>query len=192
MKRFTIALSLLLALSIGMAAAIPALAEEGKAKEEKVNHFLKVKTVDVYGKEFDPAIFEGKPIMINVWADWCGPCLHELPFLENLAKRYEDKITIIGLLAEGVKADEQGNPVPDEEKMQSAAKVLEEKGITYPCLVPEGVLLYLMEYVQAFPTTFFIDAEGTPQNLLTGANSEEGWAKIIDEFLLSIETKGHE
>jgi len=40
---------------------------------------------------------EGKPVVINLWASWCGPCREETPALEAMWKKYKDRVTIVGV-----------------------------------------------------------------------------------------------
>jgi thiol-disulfide isomerase/thioredoxin len=48
------------------------------------------KGVDVNGKEYTLADFRGKYVYIDVWATWCGPCRHEIPYLKKLDEDYKD------------------------------------------------------------------------------------------------------
>ncbi len=61
---------------------------------------LNWKLVDLDGKEFNLKAFEGSPLLVNLWAVWCGPCDTEMPSLGNLAddsKIAEYKIACIAL-----------------------------------------------------------------------------------------------
>ena len=43
------------------------------------------------------ASFRGKPVLLNLWATWCAPCVKEMPTLDALAVSLGDKVTVIAL-----------------------------------------------------------------------------------------------
>ena len=53
--------------------------------------------LDPAGKPVTLATFRGKPVLLNLWATWCGPCVKELPTLDALATREAGKLTVIPL-----------------------------------------------------------------------------------------------
>jgi len=53
---------------------------------------------DMYGKDVNLASFRGRPIILNFWATWCGPCKAEIPALIELADRYKaQRLTVLGV-----------------------------------------------------------------------------------------------
>ena len=52
---------------------------------------------DPTGKTVTLAAFKGKPVLLNLWATWCGPCVKELPTLDALAAREAGKLTVVTL-----------------------------------------------------------------------------------------------
>lgn len=71
-----------------------------KAKWDKLkagNPAPSFTATNVQGKSFTLNDFKGKPVYIDVWATWCGPCKREIPYLEQLIEKYGDKINFISV-----------------------------------------------------------------------------------------------
>ncbi|MDD4081089.1 MAG: TlpA disulfide reductase family protein [Eubacteriales bacterium] len=164
---------------------------------QRSNFFAGLELQDIYGEPFDASVFEGKPALINIWATWCNPCVVEMPHLDELAKEYAGKITIIGLHAEGVtvKDDEL---VPWEEQSEAARALAENLGLTFPLINPDANLFVLMNapdyglQVTVFPTTWLIDEAGTVAGVIPGSRDLEGWREEIDGFLKYLEDRSLE
>ncbi|WP_243451092.1 TlpA disulfide reductase family protein [Sphingosinicella sp. CPCC 101087] len=52
---------------------------------------------DPHGRPARLADFRGRPVLVNLWATWCGPCVVEMPSLDALAKREDDRLTVLAL-----------------------------------------------------------------------------------------------
>ena len=50
---------------------------------------------DPDGKTTSLAAFKGKPVLVNLWATWCGPCVVEMPTLDALAAREKDRLVVL-------------------------------------------------------------------------------------------------
>lgn len=118
--------------------------------------------VDLDGKKVSLADFKGKPVMVNFWATWCGPCKLEMPWLEEFHKKYEAD----GLVILGVESDE----VP-KSLVASTAKKL---GVTYPILLTDGKVEKPYGGVEGLPESFYVDRTGTVLIETAGIHDGEG------------------
>lgn len=180
------ALLLALVLTLSLGAALAETAEEAPVSD---HFFAGMKLTNLDGTPFDTSVFLGKPILLNIWATWCPPCVTEMPILDELAKEYEDKISIIGLHAESLTVSKEGELVDDEEKIGLAKEMKENMSLSYALINPDRTLFILMNdpqyglQVTALPTTWMIDAEGYVREVIPGARDKKGWAEAIDSFL---------
>lgn len=161
------------------------LANAEDAAQEIPNYFAMIKTVDINNEPFDATQFEGKRLMINIWADWCPPCRGEMPTLNKLAEEYKDKMMLVGMLPEGVQVTPEGKLEIVQEKLDLAKAVYDEMDITYPTIVPEEILYTLISQtgLQYFPTTWFVDERGYLVHIAESAYDEEGWRATMDSVL---------
>lgn len=192
MRRVTaLALSLLLCLSLAAAAAEAPAAETPAAEEE--NFFATMQLTYLDGTPFDTSVFIGKPILINIWATWCGPCVSEMPHLNELAEEYKDRITIIGVHSEGLDWSEAGGLQVNQEKTQAALQLKEQAGLTFPLLNPDTNMFILMndpQYglsLQVLPTTWLVGGDGYIRAVIEGSRDKDGWVQTIDDFLNKLE-----
>ncbi len=50
--------------------------------------------IEITEQNFDELLNGGKPLMVDFYADWCGPCRHIMPFVEQIAEAYADKAVV--------------------------------------------------------------------------------------------------
>jgi thiol-disulfide isomerase/thioredoxin len=93
------------------------------------------------------ASFRGKPLLVNLWATWCAPCVAEMPTLDALATKNGETMRVIA-----VAQDLKGAEVVDPWFQKAGLKALQ------PYLDPENGLLDAAN--SALPTSIYYDAEG--------------------------------
>jgi thiol-disulfide isomerase/thioredoxin len=90
----------------------------------------------------------GKPMMINVWAQWCGPCREEAPYLAEVATRNKSDLEIIGI--------DHDDPRPE-----LAIEFAQLSTWKYPQLADPDVTLRTALQISGPPQTFFVRPDGT-------------------------------
>ena len=89
------------------------------------------------------------PMVLNVWASWCGPCRREMPVLQDFHEQHGDTVPVLGIDFE--------DTAPGLGMEQ-----LVERGVTYPSLAdPEGRLKEEPVRLTALPSTVLLAEDGT-------------------------------
>ena len=123
------------------------------------------------GAYFDLSMFGGRPILVNFWATWCGPCRMELPVVQRFYDRYGGR----GLVVLAVSTDAQP---------QLVRPFLEKMNLSLPT--------YLMDPdderklgIASIPTTYLIDSQGRVIRGQSGYSRrfETDWAPLIEQAL---------
>jgi len=127
------------------------------------------------GETVSMADFEGKVVLVNFWATWCGPCRVEIPdFVELMKEKDTSKFAIVGITVQSGSA----------EQIQQFASNM---GMNYPVLHGENnvIMGLAQEYgnVRSIPTTFLIDKDGTIQKSYVGPRSAEVFWEDISAHL---------
>jgi thiol-disulfide isomerase/thioredoxin len=122
------------------------------------------------GKRISLADYKGKAVQINFWATWCGPCRIETPWLVELRKQYSPKG--FEILAVSVDELDKDDPKALAKDKAGIAKGAEKLGIDYPVLIDGDSISKPYGEVEVYPTSFFIDRNGTVVSASFGLTSK--------------------
>lgn len=137
--------------------AISITAFAGTSGEVEVGNYLRKASLQRFdGNTKTFSDFKGKPLLINVWASWCGPCRAEMDSLERLAQRYNGKeLNIIGVSTDDYK--------------DAAEAFIKQTGITFENFLDSKLFLENMLGANTIPLTVLVDADGRVLAKVRGA-----------------------
>lgn len=121
--------------------------------------------------------FYGKPIVVNFWATWCGPCKSELPAFDALYNEYNDEISFMMVnLTDGA-----------QETVSGVSDFINKNNYTFPVYFDTEMDAAITYGVYSIPATLFIDADGNIVASQLGAMSEDTLRNYIKTILTSVE-----
>jgi thiol-disulfide isomerase/thioredoxin len=127
--------------------------------------------VDLDGKKVSLSDFKGKPVLVNFWATWCGPCKLEMPWFQEFGQKYASQ----GLVILGLAADDAGKTV--------IANTAKKSGVTYPILLADDKVEEAYGGVDYLPETFYVDRGGKVMLETAGITSEDGGKDEIEAHI---------
>jgi len=118
---------------------------------------------------------KGKFVLLNFWATWCPPCLKEMPSMETIHKRYQDK----GFVVLAVSSDEGGK--------SDIQPFLDKLDISFPVLIDADKEVSTVYGAVNLPLSFILNREG---QVIAGSEGAREWASkeaisVLDELLAS-------
>ena len=114
------------------------------------------------------AIADGKPVVVNLWATWCPPCIREMPVLEAAQQRYPD---VRFVFANQGEHPETIQSFLNEQELELAHVLSDQKGSFGQVVGSHGL-----------PTTLFYSAEGKLVDSHMGELSQASLAKNLERF----------
>lgn len=131
--------------------------------------------------DFSPYDFEGnavklsdkfgKPIVINFWATWCGPCKAELPVFEKMYEKYGEEVEFMMV-----------NLTGGRETVEGVKEFLELSEHEFPVYFDIDQSAAINYGINSIPRTIFVNSDGTVYGSHLGTISEESLEKYIEKI----------
>ena len=125
---------------------------------------------DLEGNAISLYDYLGKPIVLNFWATWCGPCQSEMPAFDKMYQQYSDQVTFLMVnVTDG-----------SRDTVESVTSFYKDSGYTFPIYFDTTLEASMTYGTYSIPLTFFIDAEGHLLYNQMGAISEEALTQCME------------
>lgn len=147
--------------------------EDGSADDQDAQTQVAAPDFTVYdgqGNAVELSSYFGKPIVLNFWASWCGPCKMEMPHFEEKYKALNGDVQFLMVnMTDG-----------SRETVETASSFIEENGYTFPVYYDTESDAAITYGATSLPMTMFIDSSGNVIAHATGAIDSETLQKGID------------
>ncbi|MBC2657285.1 TlpA family protein disulfide reductase [Pseudomonas sp. MSSRFD41] len=118
--------------------------------------------VDQYGRKVAAERLDKQWLVLNYWAEWCGPCRTEVPELNALDEQLKGQsVTVLGVNFDNVQGEE----------LKSASEKL---GIKFTVLAQDPSPIFDLPRSEALPVTYIIDDQGKVREQLLGEQTAAG------------------
>jgi thiol-disulfide isomerase/thioredoxin len=112
---------------------------------------------NIDGQEVNLSDFQGKPVIINFWATWCGPCRVEMPHLQEAFAEHQGDVVVLGV------------NLRDRDDPDAVPGFVEEFGLTFPVVLDTEAGDIAKTYkVFGQPASVFVKPDGTIHELFYG------------------------
>lgn len=121
--------------------------------------------LDHQGKVFSRADMEGQWVVVNYWAEWCAPCLKELPEFNRLNRDHAD-VTVLGVNYDGI----SGEPL---------LELTEKMNVQFSVMGEDFVESMELERPEVLPTTYIFNPDGELTQRLPGPQTEQALLELL-------------
>lgn len=125
--------------------------------------------VNSEGEDVNIATLAGKPIILNVWATWCPPCVEELPYFQTAYESLAEQVNFVMLSTDS--------------SLETALQFAEENNYTFPVYFDAYLGCANYYNITAIPTTITFDAAGNQIENHLGGLSEDAFHELMDRML---------
>ena len=153
----------------------PAQSEAAEATETAVEPTPEMIVYDLEGNPFKLSDVQGKPVILNFWATWCGYCKMEMPDFEEKYQEYGDEIHFAMVnVTDGA-----------QETVEKASGYVSEQGFTFPVYYDTDGMAAMRYNLSGLPVTYLLNAEGEivawQQGMLTADTLQKGIDMLLAE-----------
>ena len=117
---------------------------------------------------------QGKKVVLNFWASWCGPCKAEMPHMEKFYKKHKDKENVEIIAVNLLSVERQGR--------QGVEQFIDAYGLTFPIpLDKDGAIMDAYQVI-TIPTTFMLGTDGTIVHKIVGPMDEKMMKDLVSNL----------
>lgn len=129
--------------------------------------------LDIDGNEVSLSDFSGKPLVLNFWATWCGPCRSEFPAYEDAYREFgEDAAFVMINLTDG-----------QQDTVDSVKTFVSDNGYTFPVYFDTSLDAAMSYGAFSIPLSVFVDTDGAVVAAHRGAMTKDTLYAYIDAIL---------
>lgn len=127
---------------------------------------------DESGKKLTEKDFNGKPTVYYAWASWCPNCQQELPILNKLKEKYENKVEFVGVAM-----------ISKKETTENGKKFLKDHSLSLNYYSDVNASFQKYHDIREIPTLIFTDKDGKIIKKVSGVKTEAELESLIQEIL---------
>ena len=110
---------------------------------------------------------DDQPVVVNIWASWCTPCIAEMPAFDQVHRQLGDRVAIVGVT---------------DDREDSARELAAETGVTYPLYRDPERTLLPARGLSNLPATYCVDPDGTIAEVHQGPLDADELTAMIDQL----------
>lgn len=127
------------------------------------------KLTTLEGEQVRLSDYQGKPVMLNFWATWCGPCRFEMPDMEKLYQNHDVEVLAVNLTT-------------TERSISDVEHFVESFNLNFEILLDQEDEVSDLYAILAIPTTYMIDSQGIIQNKAFSAVNYEQMIHALSQY----------